>query len=105
MMKEFVCGEIDVIRVEWIDSNSWDGWHSVTQSLEWARTGVSKCESVGYLVYEDKTKIVLAMNLFFGKDNDPEIVANFGDLMTIPKFAIIKRELIYSNEKASNKKP
>ena len=40
----------------------------------------------------DDDKLVLAMNLFYGKDEDPESVASFGDLMTIPKFAITKRK-------------
>lgn len=102
-MSEYKHGCIDIIRVEWLDSNTWSGWHSVANSLQWAKSEFAKCESVGYLVYENEEKLVLAMNLFYGKDEDPEIVETFGDLMAIPKFAIKKRELVYKANKKGKK--
>ena len=93
MIKEFQKGNIDLIKIEWLDSNTYHGWHSVADSLDWAENGILDCESIGYLLYEDDKRLVLAMNLFFGKDGDPELVSSFGEVMIIPKIAIKNRVL------------
>lgn len=91
-MNEYRRGTIEIVRVKWIDSNSLGGWHSIVSALRFAENELFQCESVGYLIYENKAKVVLAMSTYFGKDDDPEIVDDFSDLLTIPKFAIISKE-------------
>ena len=98
MVKEFKKGNVDLIKVEWIDSNTYHGWHSVADALGWAENGILDCESIGHLVYEDSDRIVLAMNLYFGEDNVPEIVTSFGEVMIIPKTAIKTRTSIDWNK-------
>lgn len=93
-MKSYKKEDMEIVRVCWVDSNTWGGWHNIASSLEWAENAILDCESVGYLVYEDKEKIVLAMGLFYGKDDDPALVASFSELTTIPKFAITKKDNI-----------
>lgn len=95
---EYKKGRLPIVRVEWLDSNTAAGWHSLDSALDWAQNGIINCVSIGYLVYEDAERIVLAMHLFLGKDNDPLLVANIGDLTVIPRATITKIKTEENND-------
>jgi len=76
-----------VICVEWIDSASYeDGkWKTEEEKNELVPMRIKSC---GILVNEDKLYITLAGSI---NNADKETEAQYGELISIPKFAIVKR--------------
>lgn len=78
-------------RIEWIDSNSYNGWHN-PQITEYEPL---KCISYGILIHEDDHQVTLAGSF--------ESETQCADTMTIPKVCISKRELLTITEKQKDK--
>ena len=76
-----------IICIEWIDSASYeDGlWKTEKEKDELVPMRI---KSAGILVNEDNTYITLAGSI---NNFDKELEAQYGELITIPKFAIVKR--------------
>jgi hypothetical protein len=66
------------VRVDWVDACSNSGWHSPEKP-----TDLAKIVSFGYLVKEDKDKVVLAASLDLRMDG-------IGDSIAIPKGCITR---------------
>lgn len=49
-----------LVVVEWEDATNVATWEALSQVPVWANDGTQVCRSVGYLVYEDDTCLVLA---------------------------------------------
>jgi len=75
---------VKILKIDWIDSASEHGWLS-TQEVE-DLEGLGKCQTVGYFVKETKNSISIAQN----RSTD-HIHCPFGEIITIPKVAIIKK--------------
>jgi len=73
-----------ILKIDWIDSASEHGWLSTQEIKE--LEGVAKCQTVGYLVKETKELISIAQNRSTDNTHYP-----FGEIITIPKVAVIKR--------------
>jgi hypothetical protein len=71
-----------ILWIKWTDSWSDSGW----VSSERCKADIIYCESVGFLVDETKDAVVLAENRAASDGMKP-----YGDLIHIPKVAIIKR--------------
>ncbi len=72
-----------VLRVSWVDSTTLHSWqHEPYDCLP------AVCESVGYLVSENKVAITLALN------SAPDTASPYGHLMIIPKAVILKRKVL-----------
>jgi len=72
---------MQIVEVEWVDSQAFDGWHGSEEMKNWNDSLV--CKSVGYLLRESEDRMVLVMSESFGSgalDNG----------MTIPRVAIIQ---------------
>jgi hypothetical protein len=80
-----VNGQPEMVYVEWIDSCTTSGWCGDEQ-IENAGNSLH-CRTVGFLVKETDSAIVLALNNAYGD----RVRCPFGDLMTIPKIAITLR--------------
>jgi len=81
--------------VEWADSAMVYGW-STSADLE-RNMGLGLCKSVGFLVYEDTEKIVLALNAACNDKTAP-----FGEILSIPQACIRKHcsvEILDNNDK------
>lgn len=77
-----------MMYVEWVDSAGTNGWctpHEVEAAGE-----PMACSSVGFFVKETKTAIVLAQNRSEAKNT----ARPWGELMTIPKVAVITRKVL-----------
>ena len=75
--------KIKFVRVEWEDSSSMNRiWNTPD---DYAKQKNSQCTSIGYLVHEDETCVVVASHKGEG---------DFGGGMRIPKRAIIKRKTV-----------
>jgi hypothetical protein len=76
-----------VVCIEWIDSASYeDGlWKSEEEKNELVPMRI---KSAGILVNEDDVYITLAGSI---NNSDKEVEAQYGELISIPKFAIVKR--------------
>lgn len=73
------------LYVEWIDSCCTNGW--LQQHDIEAAGAVMTCQSLGFLVKETKDAIVLALN----RSTSENTARPYGELVTIPKVAILKR--------------
>lgn len=69
---------MQMIRVEWIDSNMTSGWHA----SELQNYAPMHCTSVGFRVHEDEIVIVVAGSIA------PEAGADVADVMVIPKCCV-----------------
>lgn len=68
-----------LVEVHWRDAYTIDGWHTWDELMKKVGTG-ERCKTVGWLVYEDDTRFVLATSL--GLDfTDSEV----GSAWIIPK--------------------
>lgn len=72
--------------LRWMDSGSTPGWGDEESLKEEALV----CESIGWLVKENKNVIVLALNASF----DEYSRYPFGDAISIPKGCILSRKVI-----------
>lgn len=73
------------VHLKWFDHCSYSGWHDI-EEIEHPKSGpqLAVIESIGYLVCEDKDKIIISANM--GSDD------SFGDILVIIKKAIIQRK-------------
>jgi hypothetical protein len=72
----------DIYLVDWVDSCGRDGWLHEDE----CKAEVSRCQTVGFLVEETKEAIALALNRTATEGHRP-----FGEIITIPKCAILKK--------------
>lgn len=71
-----------VLKIDWIDSMSDQSWQSAHTPHS-----VGLCQSIGYLVNEDKIQLTLALNRMTNGGDYP-----YGSTITIPKVAITHRK-------------
>jgi len=74
--------EYPLVKVYWSDSNRWDRQYDVKFDFE-----ITRIISIGYLIQEDKEKIVIARDCF-------PVEKEVRGVISIPKVNIISRELI-----------
>lgn len=80
-----------VLLVDWIDSNSRHGWIDTDESHKLA---IAPCQTAGFLVREDDTQLVLALNRSSCPDTRP-----WAEMVAIPKVAITKRITLLKAER------
>lgn len=71
--------------IDWVDSCGSQGWLQIGE----CKARVSECQTVGFLVDETKDAIALALNRVTIEGHAP-----FGEMITIPKFAITKKRVL-----------
>ena len=79
-MSAKVNGQPPMVYLEWVDSTRTEGWCS---RKEVDALVPLECKTAGFLVREDDSMIVIALNV-----SHPESGSPFGSLMTIPKICI-----------------
>lgn len=73
---------MNVVEVEWVDSNGYTHWQQKDEMAKWAGDGsIMTCRSVGYLLSKSKENIVLVQS---------ESPSSYGDGIMIPKVSITK---------------
>lgn len=72
---------MQMVKVEWVDSCSDDGWMNAASPRAKEHT-VSHCVSVGYLYKKDKEKVCIVQNT--------SDTGSVGELMAIPRGCIKK---------------
>ena len=73
-------GDRQMVLVEWIDSNTANGWHDV-ESMRATVTQDCLCKSVGWLFIEAPDRIVLVPN--------QSQTGQVADATTIPRLAVV----------------
>lgn len=76
-------GKGGMILIDWVDSYSSSGWKG-RDELE---VTVANCQSVGFLVNENESAVVIALSRTTEDGFKP-----FGHLLTIPKCSIRRRK-------------
>ena len=74
------------VWIEWVDSATRSGW----QDPKEADHPLMHCQTLGWLVMENDEKVVVALNGVF----DDTSRVPFGEVVTIPKRAIVKRRKV-----------
>lgn len=77
---------LGVIYVRWIDATMDGHWGDETDPHKLAAKTASPCQSIGFLMYEDDTAIVLCQSL------DSEYFP--GNQIAIPKIAVQERRIV-----------
>ena len=72
--------EMKLVLVEWIDSNSANGWHQRDDMLATIQ-GDLTCRSVGWVLLDADDRLTLVPNI--------AATGSVGDAMTIPKLAVV----------------
>jgi hypothetical protein len=72
-----------VVYIRWLDSNVSMGWLQASNEA----IGLSVCQSVGFLVYEDDKRIDIALSNVI----DCEL---YGEIISIPKSVILERRIL-----------
>ena len=75
-----------IIEVKWVDSSTYREWYNALELKTLAKTENKEITSIGYLIYTDKNKIILAQN----NDNNEQ----FSGMTIIPTRCIIKKEAV-----------
>ena len=73
-------------EIHWIDSFGCGGWHMVEEAVETAKGQSPECVSLGYVYYEDDTRVAIAQSV---GPNGQMMHLSF-----IPKVAITKRRRV-----------
>ena len=73
-----------VLKIDWVDSMSDQSWQQAHTHHE-----AGLCQSIGYLVDEDKSQVTLALNRMTDGGVYP-----YGSTVTIPKVAILHRKQV-----------
>ena len=76
-----------MLYVEWLDSAGTSGW---IRDTEFPELEAVVCCTLGFIVKESKTSLVLALNY----NTAPHTSGRFGEAMSIPKVAILRRRVI-----------
>jgi hypothetical protein len=69
-----------IALVAWEDSRSLGGWHTPDQWREQLAEGLIECRSVGYVLHQDETRLVLAQSQ--GRSGE------VADCLDIPRSAV-----------------
>lgn len=77
-----MCKKTKIIKVKWVDSSTYSQWYKKEDIEEAIVTNEPIIESIGYLIFENKEKILLASN------NDDE--ESFSAITSIPKCSIME---------------
>ncbi len=72
---------MQIVKVEWEDSSSDGGWCKGEVAKE--RRGISKCETVGYLLKKDRVEVTVCQNRSLD-------TGNIADTMSIPRKCVKK---------------
>lgn len=75
----------EIRHVEWIDSAGCGGWTDLEEATE--SNVIVTCVSVGFLLREDPTQVVLALSVDDMHDNVSGVIA-------IPKVAVTKTSVL-----------
>ena len=86
-----------IVEVEWRDTMGYGPWTDKNRIEDVVDTKDSLIRSVGYLVKETETEIVIAQSSSYS------LKGNWGELMTIPLSNIIKKREFKSTFKFENK--
>lgn len=79
------------VEAEWIDSQSWSGWHSPESVVKDHSDDADKsCRTTGYLVINDKSGVTIAQNRTVPLAADGQHPRSWGETMFIPRVAIRK---------------
>ena len=65
-----------IVEVQWLDSFVLSGWHCSEAEVD-----ISKCQTIGYVLRDEKDSLVLAQSL--------SDAGNIADIIAIPKVSII----------------
>ena len=80
-----------IIWVRWADSISSQSWKSISGIVPKEELEQVYCESIGWLVYEDKNILILVSSVhLLNLSNDP----SGANRITIPKPCVVKRKNI-----------
>jgi len=52
--------DIQLVKVEWVDALSKDGWYYVDEAIDWAKKPFEEVVDVGWLLKKTKTYILLS---------------------------------------------
>lgn len=74
-----------ILLIDWVDSHSCYGWLNEDE----IHNADMLCQSIGFLIKEDKKNITLALSRALNENYKP-----YGDTITIPKVTIRKRSII-----------
>ncbi len=81
----------EVRLIEWIDSTGMAGWQPSDEVLG---LSVSTCVSVGFVVKEDETQVLLAASI-------DRMYENVSDVTAIPKVCIVIDRTLRASEASS----
>jgi hypothetical protein len=73
-----------MVRIEWLDSHVYGGWHSIGEWRDMISAGRLRCESVGYVIIEHDEYIVLAQTR-----GNPISEESWADTVQIPRVSIL----------------
>ena len=74
-----------IIYVKWLDSSTQTGWLRKDEIMK----NPLKCETVGFLVKENKKSLLLSLNRTQDENYKP-----FGDVICLPKKSIVVRKTL-----------
>lgn len=80
--------------IEWVDSMGGNGWQPKEVYLEAAKETPMLCRSCGFLIYEDKERVALALSENFNA---------FNGQIIIPKVAITSRTPLNANARSNRR--
>lgn len=87
----------EIVEVEWIDSQSWMGWHRHDDVVQDHGDEKDKlCRTAGYLVSEDKSGVTLALSRTVPTSPDGVNARSWGDTIFIPAVAVRKKTTLRS---------
>ena len=81
---------MEIVEIEWLDSQAYSGWMPQKDMRDW--NDELLCRSVGYLLREDKDRLVLVAS---------ESVHSFADGLSIPRVCV--RNIYYLTRKRGKK--
>ena len=75
-----------IVEVEWLDSQSWSGWHPHAQVVhEHSDESDKMCRSVGYLIVDDEHGVTLAQSQTGPRADDGKHPRSWGDTIFVPR--------------------
>ncbi len=80
---------LDVEVIEWVDSQGDGSWRPLGEA---AKSDMSRCTSVGYIVGESDDAVTLAQSIDPGVEDERRAMVD--NTVTIPKVAITSRKVL-----------
>lgn len=75
------------VEVEWLDSVSWSGWRSRSESTAKAKVDELRHRSCGYVLADNEAGLMLALTVSdYESDDDPQVA----DVQMIPRAVVGK---------------